>query len=409
MSRRHFSDWLQAYLEYTEYSEAPAVFHFWAGVHTVAGALRRKTWIEMGYFQWYPNFYIIFVAPPGIVSKSTTLRIGQNLLRQLKGIHFGPEAITWQALVTHLAESTEGIPLANGTFMPMSALSIASGEFGTFLNPHDREMVDILVALWDGQTGIFEKKTKTSGHDRIENPWLNIAACTTPAWIQGNFPEYLIGGGFTSRCIFVYASKKRRFIAYPSMEMPKAFKDLENKLVEDLRTLSLLTGEFHLTPEAVAWGTEWYEKHYAKTDNILAGERFAGYWARKQTHMHKLAMILSAAQGNDLIISAKHLESAEKILTVNERDMPHVFSAIGADTGAKKFREIMQILLSHKIIKKSQLFSLVMAHMSFEDFEKATSALIQNEFVFLEQKDSQLYLRPNMEKLRGQNTDGAAS
>ena len=278
MSKRHFSDWLQAYLEYTEYSEAPAVFHFWAGVHTVAGALRRKTWIEMGYFQWYPNFYIIFVAPPGIVSKSTTLRIGQNLLRQLKGIHFGPEAITWQALVTHLAESTEGIPLANGTFMPMSALSIASGEFGTFLNPHDREMVDILVALWDGQTGIFEKKTKTSGHDRIENPWLNIAACTTPAWIQGNFPEYLIGGGFTSRCIFVYASKKRRFIAYPSMEMPKAFKDLENKLVEDLRTLSLLTGEFHLTPEAVEWGTTWYEKHYASTDNVLAGERFAGYW-----------------------------------------------------------------------------------------------------------------------------------
>ena len=89
--------------------------------------------------------------------------------------------------------------------------------------------------------------------------------------------------------------------------------------------------------------------------------------------------------------------------------MPHVFSAIGADTGAKKFREIMQILLSHKLIKKSQLFSLVMAHMSFEDFEKAISALIQNEFVYLEQKDGQLYLKPNMEKLRGPNTAGATS
>lgn len=409
MSKRHFQDWLQAYIQYTEYSEAPAIFHFWAGVHTIAGALRRKVWLEMGYFQWYPNFYIIFVAPPGIVSKSTTLRIGQNLLRQLKGIHFGPEAITWQALVTHLAESTEGIPLKNGTFMPMSALSIASGEFGTFLNPHDREMIDILVALWDGQTGIFEKKTKTSGHDKIENPWLNIAACTTPAWIQGNFPEYLIGGGFTSRCIFVFANKKRRFIAYPSLEMPKGHKELETKLVEDLRIISSLQGEYTLTPEAVKWGTEWYEKHYASTDNVLAGERFAGYWARKQTHLHKLALILAASQGDNLYITEKHLQAAERILTANEKDMPHVFAAIGADSGAKKFREIMQILIVQKKIEKSKLFALVMAHMSFEDFDKAVSALIQNNFVQLMQIQDKLYLVPNTEKLHGPDTNGTTS
>lgn len=407
MTKRHFSDWLQAYLEYTEYSESPLIFHFWAGVHTIAGALRRKVWLEMGYFQWYPNFYIIFVAPPGVVSKSTTLRIGQGLLRQLKDIHFGPEAITWQALVTHLAESTEGIPLANGTFMPMSALSIASGEFGTFLNPHDREMVDILVALWDGQTGIFEKKTKTSGHDKIENPWLNIAACTTPAWIQGNFPEYLIGGGFTSRCIFVFAEKKRRFIAYPSMEMPKGFKELEEKLVQDLRIISSLQGEYKLSGDALEWGTAWYEKHYSDTGSTLRTERFAGYWARKQTHLHKLSMIIAASQSSELIITRKHMETALKILEAIEGDMPKVFSSIGADTGAKKFREIMQILLSGRKMQKSELFALVMAHMSFEDFSKAIDALVQNDFVRLLQEGDKIYLQPNMEKLKsGQNING---
>jgi len=270
-------------------------------------------------------------------------------------------------------------------------------------------MIDILVALWDGQTGIFEKKTKTSGHDKIENPWLNIAACTTPAWIQGNFPEYLIGGGFTSRCIFVYADRKRRFIAYPSTEIPTTFKVMEKKLVEDLHVISSLQGEFKLTPEAFEWGTAWYLRHHQDTTSTLRTERFAGYWARKQTHMHKLAMIISVSQSSDLIITAKHLEMSEKILNAIEKDMPLVFSAIGADTGAKKFREIMQILLTGKKLQKSELFRLVMAHMSFEDFNKAIDALVQNEFVHMRQEGTSLYLVPNMERIKNEQNVGGGS
>lgn len=399
--KRYFSDWIAAYLEYTEYSEAPLIFHYWAGVHTIAGALRRKVWLDMGYFQWYPNFYIIFVAPPGVVSKSTTLRIGHNLLRQVEGIKFGPEAITWQALVTSLAESTEMFPMEDGTFVPMSAVSIASGEFGTFLNPNDREMVDILVSLWDGQTGVFEKKTKTSGHDRVENAWVNIAACTTPAWIQGNFPEYLIGGGFTSRCVFVFADAKRRYIAYPSQHIPKKFKLLEQKLVDDLRDMANLTGAYTLSPEALEWGTEWYEKHYADREHTLRSERFAGYWARKQTHIHKLAMIVAASQSSSLIIQKEHLMTSLEIMTSLERDMPRVFEAIGAAPDAKYLRELLVILLQHRRIKRDELFRRVMAHMSYLDFENAMKALSANGIVGLRQEGTEIFIILNKEKLDG--------
>ena len=405
MPKRYFSDWLAAYMEYTEYSESPLVFHYWTGVHTIAAALRRKVWLDMGYFQWYPNFYIVFVSPPGIVSKSTTLRIGHQLLRQVEGIQFGPEAITWQALVTTLAESTEAFPLEDGTFMPMSAVTIGSGEFGTLLNPNDREMVDILVALWDGQTGVFEKKTKTSGHDRIENPWINIAACTTPAWIQGNFPEYLIGGGFTSRCIFVYAAKKKRYIAYPGLELPPGFKKIEEKLVEDLRQIAGLIGAYRLSPDAVAWGTAWYEKHYANKDSTLTTERFAGYWARKQTHIHKLAMVIAASQGTDLVIETGHLQLAEKILTALEGDMPRVFETIGAAPDAKYLREVLTLLIQRKKVKRDDLFRLVMAHMSYTDFENAMKALVANGIANLTQEGMEIFVTINKEKLSGAFAD----
>jgi hypothetical protein len=81
--------------------------YFWVGVSAIAGALRRKVWIDQAYFRWHPNMYIILVAPPGIVSKSTTASVAMRLLRRVPGIKFGPDVVTWQALVGAFAEATE--------------------------------------------------------------------------------------------------------------------------------------------------------------------------------------------------------------------------------------------------------------------------------------------------------------
>ncbi len=154
MKQRKLNDWLRTYLDYTENTECPSSFNFWVGVWTIAGALRRRVWLDMGHFQWYPNFYLFLVAPPGIVSKSTTLSIGTKLLEQVPGIKFGPEAMTWQALTQALATSLEEVPIEIPgeitQFYPMSCLSIAAGELGTLIDPSHRELIDALVSLWDG-------------------------------------------------------------------------------------------------------------------------------------------------------------------------------------------------------------------------------------------------------------------
>lgn len=148
---RKLQNWLEAYLDYSSVSEAPSHFHFWTGVSTIAGALRRRVWIDMAHFQWTPNMYIVFVAPPGIVSKSTTISIGTRLLKEVEDIYWGPDAVTWQALTQALAESSMEI-LIDQQFYPMSCITIAASELGTFLDPHDREMIDVMVSLWDGRS-----------------------------------------------------------------------------------------------------------------------------------------------------------------------------------------------------------------------------------------------------------------
>ena len=50
--------------------------------------------------------------------------------------------------------------------------------------------------------------------------------------------------------------------------------------------------------------------------------RFGGYLARKQTHIHKLAMVLAASRRDELLIDEEDLALAAKMMTDLEQDMP---------------------------------------------------------------------------------------
>lgn len=380
---RHYSNWINAFLDYSQFGEAPRHMYFWSGVSALAGALRRKVWIDQAYFRWYPNFYICLVAPPGIVSKSTTAAISMNLLKKVPGIRFGPDVVTWQALTSKFAESAETFEYA-GEHHIMSPLTLESSEFGNLLNPQDKDMVDLLVSLWDGKQGSFEKHTKHSGKDVIQNPWINLIACTTPSWIAGNFPEYMIGGGFTSRCIFVYADKKNKYVAYPGLDVPATMRETEQKLIEDLEHISVnLAGEYKLAKDAILWGTRWYKQHY--TGNIateLGDDRLGGYIARKQTHIHKLAMILAASESDDLIIREEHLQIANIMVSELEADMSKVFSKIGQTATSVYAERLIWYVRTRRVCALTEAYRHV--HSSFpqmRDFQGIVDGAIAAGFL----------------------------
>lgn len=391
---RNFRDWLEAFCDYAQYGEAPRRMYFWAGVSAVAGALRRKVWIDQAYFRWHPNFYIILVAPPGIVSKSTTASLSMRLLRRVPGIKFGPDVVTWQALATTFAEATEMFPLNGHDYLTMSAITIESSEFGNLLNPQDKEMVDFLVSLWDGKQGTFEKRTKMSGNDSIVNPWINLIACTTPAWIAGNFPEYMIGGGFTSRCVFVYAHEKAKYVAYPGLAVPRGIERIEDALVQDLEHISLtVCGEYRLTAEAVAWGEAWYQHHYTNRPKELDDDRFGGYIARKQTHIHKLAMVIAAAQRDSMSILPEDLDAANRLVTDLERDMPLVFGKIGRTDVSLQTERLLGFVKQRGEVSYEEAYRFIHAYFpSLRDFEDVVAGLLRAGLMKMEQRGQKMVL-----------------
>lgn len=384
---RVLDNWLRAYSEYTDISEAPIAFNFWTGVTTIAGALRRQVWIDQIKFKWLPCFYTILVSPPGVVTKSSTINVGIDLLRQVDGVIVGPSSMTWQGLTKNFEDSMQLVPMTDGKnllekeFLPMSAISIGIRELGTFLNMRDPELISVLIELWDGND-LFERWLRSSENTRIENPFLNIISATTPSWIVENFGDLTIGGGLASRIIFVYADKKRQLVPLISAQVDaKQNAELEKMLVHDLREIAKLKGAFKLTPKAEEVVSDWYGHHWLSPDEHLNNTRFEGYKARKQTHMMKLCMVLSASEDDNMLINEHHVNMAMHILAGVEADMLKVFTSIGKPITTRHMEDLLANLRVRKKMTKPELWRIAMTSMSAKEFSDAMDGLIQANYI----------------------------
>lgn len=390
--KRNFSNWLKAYIEYTRASESPTAFHFWTGVSTIAGCLRRRVWQEQHLFQWIPNFYIVFVAPAGIATKSTTLNLGMGLLEQVEGIKFGPESGSWQGLGDALAEATEFFKwrneLGEEVMIPMSAVTVAASELGTFLRPDDEHAMSFLTDAWDGRKREFKHKTKHSGQIDIRRPCLNLIGATTPSWLQRNMPENMIRDGLLSRVVFVYAEKKRHFVSLPSRTIRGAeFLAMEKKLVEDLRQIAFMTGNYEFAKEIEregGWMDVWYANHHSNRSTSMASDRYGGYIARKQTHLVKLAIVIAASKRNELNIEVEDIEEAAALLTEAEGSMIKVFESVGVVDEAKHIAEVVAFVRVYKWITVPELYRLCHNIMQEKDFKQAIRLAIEGDLLKVE-------------------------
>lgn len=393
---RKLDDWLAAFRLYAQHTEAPGYMHFWSGVVSVAGALRRKVWMDMYYFRWTPNFFVIFVAPPGIVSKSTTADMGLDLLRDVPGIKFGPDIVTWQSLVTSFAGASESFqyPPDSGEWHPMSPITLVASEMGNLINPQDKDMVNLFINLWDGRKKL-DKQTKMSGNDVVESPWINMIACTTPSWIAENIPQSMIGGGLASRCIWVYGDEKAKFVAYPKYHVPKDIAVVRDALIHDLEHISMnLCGEYELSPAARKWGENWYELLWRGARERYTDDQREGYVARKQTHLHKLAMVLAASQRDELVLTLEDLQTADVLLSEIEEDMPKVFSKIGRTDLSIQAERFISLIEKKGKVQYEEAYRLVHAYFTdFRDYEGMLNGCMRSGQLTLKQSpDGKFYL-----------------
>jgi hypothetical protein len=239
----------------------------------------------------------------------------------VEGVHFGPNVTTWQALVDAFEKAERIVDYGRGDDHATYSLTICSGEMGNLITADDTQMMDMLNTLWD--CGPIDKATKKDGIQSLECPFLNMIACTTPSWISGNFPKYMIDGGLVSRIVWLYAEEKARFVANPvriPAEAAAANKVLRRHLIE---------GEFKPTEEAYDWTEQWYKEHWRLHTKGMDDSRLGGFHARKQSHLYKLAMVISASRDDTRTITLKDFLDAERCVSALEQNLLGTFDRIG--------------------------------------------------------------------------------
>lgn len=352
MADRKLENWLHGYLSWTlPRSEAPESMILWAGLFAVASALKRKVCFPkqlMGSYEIYPNLYVIFVAPPGVSRKSTTAGYAEELLLNItlalkkESINIAPTSSSVSKLIETLSQTDD------------SSLTIISSEFSSFIGASQGAMYEFLTDIFDGKRK-FEYTTRSHGTELSDKPIINLLAATTPAWVSRQPPEYFLGGGFASRVIFVFESKRRQSKLYYDNVDYRTINELTLKLTHDLAVIAQLNGTFkHETTTLRDEMEAWYHAHVKMG---VEDTRLGGYHERKHLHIHKVAMILSACTRDDLIITKEHFEQSKLLLQDVEEKMPRALSQVGSNPIGQFLYEIRDFIVEKGEVNKKKIFA----------------------------------------------------
>lgn len=372
MAKRLAGDWISTYLDYTDNTEPQVSFHTWTAISVIAAALQRRVWMQWGHLKIFPNLYIVLCGTSGRARKGTAMGLGKNILRQQKGVILAAESVTREALIRIMkgASSTFIDPYTN-TPMLQCPVTVFSEELAVFLGQADLKFLSNLTDWYDSDEQ-WSYETKGGGKEQIDGVCVNILGATAPEWLQSILPQEAIGGGFTSRIIFIVEERKRKTVVNPTLGVREL--ELRKKLISDLEQIMLLNGHIEFTPEAETIYEHWYENEdskIARGQPPISDIRFSGYNERRPTHIKKLGVIMSASRGNSMLVDADDFGRAQKLMEAAEVNMVKAFGGLGDS----KYGQITDKLYSYIKIQKTVTRSALLSQF-YRDVDPETLDIV---------------------------------
>ncbi len=382
--------------------ESPNIFNLWAGIVTISGALRRKVWIPHPPKRLHANVFVILVSPPGRSRKNSAITVSMDLLEDISGVTILAEDITREALLKDMANCQSRF-MYNDKPVEHSSLIAVSSELSVFLGFKELKLLATLCDLYDARNR-FVYKTKGKGTDHILAPWLTLFGGTTPDWLVSSLPMDAHGGGFTSRVIFVVSEERGK--AKSRGNPPKAALALYDDLAHDLRAIAVQSGEYQWAPDAGTYYDEWYEEYYEKDMTKIVSPWLTGYYERKPTHIVKLAMILSMAENDSLILEKHHIESSMNMLGLTEIEMPRAFKGSGRGNLSQDIWNVLDLIQKRKKATFSDILVVNTANFSKTTLEEILDTLVASKNIKKEAGDNGVFYYKPYKKGGGGNGVG---
>ena len=377
MSRK-LNNWLDSYVDYTENTESAKIFHPWIARSMVAAALRKKVWLHLGRIKVFPNFYIVLVAEPGIVRKSQSISYGVDILNEIPEIQLSADAITKEALLQDLELCATDEQMPNGDLFRHSSLSVISREFESFLGQkqENTKMLVLLTDLFDCQELPWKYRTKHSGTNVIPSVYLNILGATTPESLASTLPTTAIGGGLTSRIIFIWGSEKNKKIPIPHLS-PELY-EMREALINDLTVISRISGGYNFSSKCQTEWEHWYMRYEERSPARLCKDpAFNGWYSRKPMFILKLAMVNAAVRHSNLILEWKDIDHAIVDIEIAEKAMSKTFVAVGRSDVSPEVNMVAGIIEQEGSISEHALLQRVWRDVDAKKFDNVIATVMR--------------------------------
>jgi len=299
---------------------------------------------------FWPNLYIVLVGPAA-TGKGTAMAFAKKLQDSIADIHTASNATSLQALIRTMKSINSTDTRADGKIAFHSSLTIFSQEFTVFLGYKQNAMIANLCDWFDcHERWIYD--TISRDKEEIIGVWVNLLAATTPENILASLPMEAIGGGLTSRIIFVVERKRRKTVVFPKRS--GELDILESQLINDLDNIKSLSGEFTFTRSAAE---RYYDFAIKNSDDppFKGDLKLEHYVGRRRRHLLATAMCMSAARSSSMLIDLSDMERAIALLEGTEVKMAGIFRGMDSPY-AMAYAEIEDFLELAKTIKLSELW-----------------------------------------------------
>jgi hypothetical protein len=311
--------------------------------------------------------YIVLIGPSGKCRKGTAMRMGFEIIKDLGTVKIVSESVTREKLIRNMKDSVGNVidPETKKLHYHCS-MTVMSEELSVFLGQSDVKFLADLTDWYDSKDK-WTYDTKGSGTDVIQGVCFNMLGATAADWLVSILPPEAIGGGFTSRIIFVVEENKRRTLPKPIVSQRTI--NLMGALKDDLERISLLAGRYVFTPETEEMYMAWYQDQ-DRLNNLgrpaISDPRFAGYNERRVTHLRKLSMIFSASRGEDMMISPGDFERALNAMKAAEVKMVKVFSGLGSSKYSAITEKVLVYLQGKKNVTQAELLTAFYRDLDLE-------------------------------------------
>lgn len=376
MARKLKDGIINAFCDYTKSTEIPTIFSLWTAISTVSAALGRDCFVDRGFFVVFPNLYVVLVAGSAACKKSSAIMLAYKLIEKIKPrVHILSQKMTPEALIGSLS----GMTAKDSTLILDEAVGILIvDELSTLIdrNAFKSGMISLLTKLFDCSD--FPYETRGRGIELIKNPCLSILGGSTLHWIKASVPPESVGGGFTSRILFVFKDSNEKIEAWPIVSEEN--KRRHDDIVHDINEVAKMRGSFGLTDEALSMFKDEYAEFRHKSP-LIRNANLSGYAGRRDTLLLKICMAVSASVDDRRVIDVGDMTQAIRALRMIELDMPQVLQAISSEFVGDVCEQTLKLIMQSGGISRPQLVKAMRQRLTVRQLDVIIETLTEEGVV----------------------------